>query len=199
MINVKTLSKLNEARCKLVELNLKKTGENTFSKYKYYKLEDFLPHVLNICKEVKLTPIISFKPEQAILSIYDTELEDSVIEFMCDDAKCTVKGAMDIQNEGAKQTYLKRYLYMNAFEIAETDTVEETAQENAQAAGGDMYRQELINKLTGFGLTVAKLVAYKGSLENIPTDYLEDQVRKFEEKAAKIAAEEAAKQEVVNG
>ena len=183
-LNVKTLAKLSDARLRISKAGLKKSGKNTFSKYEYYELKDFLPKVLEVCKEVGLCPVVTFGAEQTKLTVYDTENEDSSVEFFCESVNALVKGALDIQNEGAKQTYLKRYLYMTAFEIAESDTVEIDATETAKVAGNDLHRAELLNELKKYGLTVEKLVAYKGSLDNIPTEYLEDQLKKKKEREA---------------
>ena len=120
-LNVKTLAKLSDARVQVSQSGLKKSGRNTFSNYDYYELKDFLPKILEVCKSVGLCPIVTFGAEQTKLTIYDTTEPDSFIEFCCDSVKALVKGAADIQNEGAKQTYLRRYLYMTAFEIAEAD------------------------------------------------------------------------------
>lgn len=180
-VNPKTLAKLTKARVLISKANLKKTGSNDFAKYRYYQLEDFLPEVMKVCEEVGLCPVATYGTETTSLSVYDTEIEDSYIRFYCDSVKALVRGAVDVQNEGARQTYLRRYLYMTAFEIAEEDTVEVDAQLKDEAAGQDMYRAELLNKLAKYGLTIQKLTAYKGSLANIPTDYLESQLRKREE------------------
>ncbi len=183
-MNTKTLAKLSQARVEICKAGLKKSGNNTFSHYDYYELKDILPKILEVCNNLHLCPIVQFGSERTTLTVYDTEVEDSGIEFSCDSIRAIVKGAADIQNEGAKQTYLRRYLYMAAFEIAEADTVEIDAKETAEHAGGDMRRQELLNELKKYGLTVQKLVAYKGSLENIPTEYLEDQLKKRKEREA---------------
>lgn len=192
-LNVKTLAKLSDARVQVSQSGLKKSGRNTFSNYDYYELKDFLPKILEVCKSVGLCPIVTFGAEQTKLTIYDTTEPDSSIEFCCDSVRALVKGAADIQNEGAKQTYLRRYLYMTAFEIAEADTVEVDAADKAKVAAGDMHRMELLTELAKYGLTVEKLTAYKGSIDNIPTEYLEDQLNKRKAKeAAKQNAQEAA-------
>ncbi len=192
-MNVKTLAKLQRARVEISNSELKKSGKNDFAKYQYFELKDFLPTVMNVCGKNNLCPIVTFGDDKSTLTIYDTEIEDSSIEFSCPSIRAIVKGAADIQNEGARQTYLKRYLYMTAFEIAETDTVEVDASLTDEVAGGDMHRAEILNELKKFGLTIEKLTAYKGPLAGIPTEYLEGQLaRKLKEKEAAEKAEPAS-------
>ena len=55
-----------------------------------------------------------------------TNLDDVEIElFKKETAECKLSGAQQIQNLGGKSTYMKRYMYMDVFEINENDAVEE--------------------------------------------------------------------------
>lgn len=63
--------------------------------------------------------------EYAHLVIHDVETGDE-LEFTKETANCALHGgAQAIQNLGAKTTYMKRYMYMDAFEIVENDKIEE--------------------------------------------------------------------------
>lgn len=62
--------------------------------------------------------------EYAYLEV--TDIESGEIElFKKRTANVNVQGAQPIQNLGGKSTYMKRYMYMDVFEINENDTVEE--------------------------------------------------------------------------
>lgn len=115
--------KLAEARVKLLEIELKKTGYNKFSNYEYYELSDFLPAINRINFELKMVSIFIPGAEKSTLTFYDCESDES-IEFSIDRCQVNIKGAANIQNLGGEQTYLRRYLYLNAYEISETDTVD---------------------------------------------------------------------------
>lgn len=115
--------KLQDARCELQEMNLKKSGNNKYSGYMYYELGDFLPEINNLMKKYKLFSDISFG-ELAVLTITNTEKPDEKITFTSTIAEANLKGCHPIQNLGAIQTYLRRYLYMNAFEIVEHDLLD---------------------------------------------------------------------------
>ena len=62
--------------------------------------------------------------EFAHLLVTDVESGDT-IEFTKETAACSLSGAQPIQNLGSKTTYMKRYMYMDAFEIVEGDKIEE--------------------------------------------------------------------------
>lgn len=115
--------KLAEARVKLQEIEIKKTGYNKFSNYEYYELGDFLPHINKINFELKMVSIFIPGSEKSTLTFFDCESEET-IEFSIDRCQVNIKGAANIQNLGGEQTYLRRYLYLNAYEISETDIVD---------------------------------------------------------------------------
>lgn len=62
--------------------------------------------------------------EFAHLLVTDVESQET-LEFTKETANCTLSGAQPIQNLGSKSTYMKRYMYMDAFEIVESDKIEE--------------------------------------------------------------------------
>jgi hypothetical protein len=116
---------LRDARIKLQNTELKKSGHNKFAGYKYFELGDFLPEIQNICASLGLCGVISFNHEMAFLQIVDTEDGTSVM-FTSPMSSAALKGCHDVQNLGAVQTYLRRYLWVNAFEIVEHDALEAT-------------------------------------------------------------------------
>lgn len=104
--------------------NLKKSGKNTYSKYDYYNLSDFLPQVNQLMVDNKVTSVITFDKEFAKLTLIDCEKPDARIEFTSPMASAQLKGVHEIQNLGAVETYQRRYLYMVAFEIVEADVLD---------------------------------------------------------------------------
>lgn len=122
--------KLAQARVKLQEKDLKKSGCNSFSKYDYFELKDFLPEVNRIFNEMGLCGVVSFTEQLATLTLYDSDSE-AKIEFTSPMKEASLKGCHDIQNLGAVETYQRRYLYMMALEIVEGDVLDEnTGNEN---------------------------------------------------------------------
>ena len=72
--------KMQKAKVDLQKKDLKKTGVNKFSNYKYYELGDFMPAINEICLELKLFTQVNFDKENAILTIINTEKTDEKLE-----------------------------------------------------------------------------------------------------------------------
>ena len=113
--------KLQEMRVELQKMNIKKSGKNKFAGYDYYELGDILPPINELQSKYKTCSFINFDSEKATLTIINTEKTEEKIEFTCPMTSISLKGAHDVQNMGALQTYNRRYLYMNCFEIVEND------------------------------------------------------------------------------
>ena len=128
--------KLQEARILLQNTKLNKSGKNKFAGYEYFELGDFLPQIQNICKNVGLCGMVSFTADTAYLTIHDTDGE-GFTTFTSPMSSAALKGCHDVQNLGAVQTYLRRYLWTNAFEIVEHDALDATtgAVEPAKKSG----------------------------------------------------------------
>lgn len=117
------LKKLMQARIKLQGMKLKKTGVNEFARYKYFELGDFLPQVQEIFNDLGLAGVVSYRKEDADLTI--TCLNDnSTVVITTPMAGASLKGCHDVQNLGAIQTYIRRYLWVTALEIVENDAID---------------------------------------------------------------------------
>ena len=115
--------KLQEARIMLQNTKLQKSGHNKFAGYYYFELGDFLPAIQLICHNMGICGYVTFYTDIAILTLVDTE-DGSQVEFKSPMSSAALKGCHDVQNLGAVQTYLRRYLWVNAFEIVEHDALE---------------------------------------------------------------------------
>lgn len=116
--------KLNAARAKFHSIELKKSGHNKFAGYKYFELGDFIVPALAIFQEVGLTSIISFGTEKAGMLIVNNENPDEMIIVESPMSSAALKGCHEVQNLGAVQTYLRRYLWVAALEIVEHDALD---------------------------------------------------------------------------
>jgi hypothetical protein len=122
-------TKLNEARSKFHELKLTKTGENTFAKYKYFELGDFLIPALKVFNEVGLCAVVSFETDVASMTIVDLNSPGSnpeKIVITSPMGSAALKGCHEVQNIGAVETYQRRYLWVAALEIVEHDALDAT-------------------------------------------------------------------------
>ena len=133
--------KVQRVRSELVKLNLKKTGKNTYSNFTYYELGDFLPTLNKLMDQVGLCTrfVIQSKKtdtnEKAVLEVFNSRKPEEKIVFYSDTAEVEIGkkkdgsgGADRIQNLGGKITYMRRYLLMIAFEIVESDIVDQKDQ-----------------------------------------------------------------------
>lgn len=116
--------KIQRARVELQRKELKQTGLNKYSNYKYFELGDFLPYVNDICDKVGLYCEFQFEANLATLSIYDCDNPDSFRRWTTPIEIATLKGCSSLQNIGGTQSYARRYLYLMAFEISEGDSVD---------------------------------------------------------------------------
>jgi hypothetical protein len=121
--------KLQKARVNLQNAELKKSGHNTFAGFKYFELADFLPTINSIFFELGLCSVFSIENNEAVMRIIDTEhggtiffrspIADAVSRVTIDGGKSPA-----IQALGSQHTYLRRYLFLNALEITEHDSVD---------------------------------------------------------------------------
>lgn len=119
-------AKLLEARKQFSEAGVKKTGINRYAEYKYFTLDDIIPVKQQIFKKLRLADYISFGPETAVLTIVDCDNPGDKIEFASQLAPDESLIKNPIQKVGAIQTYVRRYLYMLALDIIESDGIEAT-------------------------------------------------------------------------
>lgn len=124
--------KLQAIRAEIVNEGTKKSGNNAFSGYSYFELDDFLPGVMLKFAKYGLCPVISYPSrESAMLTIYNADKPDELIQFTSPMGTANLKACHDAQNLGAAETYARRYLYIAALELTEHDALE-----NTQASSG---------------------------------------------------------------
>ena len=116
--------KLQIARIQLQGKTLSKSGNNKFAGYKYFELGDFLPAIQEIFDGLGLCGVVSFGKEEANLTIVDTENPADRIVISSPMSSAALKGCHEVQNLGAVQTYLRRYLWVTAMEIVEHDALD---------------------------------------------------------------------------
>jgi len=118
--------KLNVARDEFHQAKLKKSGHNKFANYYYFELGDFVIPALEIFKQIGLTSIISFGKDEASMTIVNNDKPEEKIVLTSPMSSAALKGCHEVQNLGAVQTYLRRYLWVAALEIVEHDALDGT-------------------------------------------------------------------------
>jgi hypothetical protein len=126
-------TKLMAARLALQATKLTKSGQNTFSGYSYFELGDFLPAVQTIFAANGLCGVVSFGETMAELRIVDTDEAGGSIVIESPMSTAALKGCHAVQQLGAVQTYLRRYLWVTAMEIVEHDALANTKPDTRDA------------------------------------------------------------------
>lgn len=131
--NMSIWKKIQVVKERLLQANLKKSGENKFSGFKYYELSDFTPTIIRLCNEVGLFTKFTFNNEEARLTVINCDKPDQKEEYTSPMRELQLKGCNDIQALGGVETYSRRYLYMSAFDIVENDMFDAVAGKEEKA------------------------------------------------------------------
>jgi len=115
--------KLMQVRVDLARKGLQRSGHNKFAGYKYFELGDFIPQAMDLFLKNDLCGIVSYSSDEATLTITDVE-DGTCVVIHSPMATAALKGAHDIQNLGAVESYQRRYLWMTALELTETDPID---------------------------------------------------------------------------
>jgi len=136
--------KLSEARAEFHTLKLKKTGHNKFAGYFYFELGDFLIPALEVFRKHGLCAHISFGVDVAVMKIVDLDTSEA-IEITSPMSTAALKGCHEVQNLGAVQTYLRRYLWVAALEIVEHDAIDASQPIEKQALKHSPVTADLVD------------------------------------------------------
>lgn len=163
MANPKNVyQKLLEARVLFMEEDVKKSGKNMKMSYKYFELQDIVPVATPIFQKVGLLPVVTFDNDSAVMTIFNVDNPGEFVIFtspMRDiepiiSTKTGGEVTNAIQRLGSVETYQRRYLYMVALDIVESDSIEPNTGDNPppapkpQAPATPEQRQEVTKTLT---------------------------------------------------
>ena len=126
--------KMNAARLRFQNAGVKMSGRNSFANYSYFELSDILPVVNKAAVELGFTCVVRFGKEEATLEVIDCAKPDEKITFASPMSSAQLKGCHEVQNLGAVESYVRRYLYLTAFEIVESDCLDMTMNPQAGQA-----------------------------------------------------------------
>lgn len=122
--------KLLAARAKFLEADIQKTGKNMHLSFKYFELDDIVPTATRIFSEVGLIPIVNFTADVATMTIVNTDNPwEETIKFEAPFnqiapivSNAGKQATNEMQALGSSITYMRRYLYMIALDICESDS-----------------------------------------------------------------------------
>lgn len=149
--------KLLKARAMFLEADVKKTGKNMHLSFKYFELEDIVPTATRIFGEVGIVPLVNFTADTATMTIVNTDNPEETVTFVSpfnQIAPIVSNTGKQATNEmmalGSSITYMRRYLYMIALDICESDGIDANAGVPAPKAppATPEQRQEVKQELT---------------------------------------------------
>lgn len=118
----------------LGNMEIKKSGRNTYSNYDYMELDDFLPYLRSLFVKYRVCTEFSMDSENkiAILNLKDCDSETNLVFTMPYETP-EIKATNQMQKIGGAATYCRRYLLINAFDIAESDMLDSQHVDNSKS------------------------------------------------------------------
>lgn len=153
--------KLNACRLAFKSAKVAKSGKNTYAGYDYFELDDILNAIIPICNENNCVTIVNFSQETAILTFHDCESGQDIV-FTSPMSTATLKGCHEVQNLGAVESYIKRYLYQNCFEIAEPDACDRTMGKPDEATKAKNFENFVIKYCSADAKTCMAILQFHG-------------------------------------
>ena len=184
--------KLIEARKRFLDAGIKKTGVNRYAEYKYFTLDEIIPAKQEIFRDLGLADVISFGSEVATLTIFNIAdpLDHIVFTSQLAPDESMIKNP--IQKVGAIQTYVRRYLYLLALDIIESDGIEATTgNPEGQGDEPDVIRPKKSNRPK----TEGERKEIKEDLIDQGGDATETQIKAIKNGLKKLRAKDSDKYE----
>lgn len=109
------------------EIRVSKEGKNDFKGFSYFKPDDIAREIVPLLEKHELILFFDmpFNKDKGMyegkLSIMETGTSTAKVEMQFDIPLTSVQGASEAQNAGATLTYCKRYMIMNAFNLADNE------------------------------------------------------------------------------
>lgn len=166
----------------LNKTKLNKSGNNKHMGFKYFKLDDFLPTLNDLMLKEEIGDMVTTefndKSQRYEICLYLFKGEEKqrysmpFNEYETPLAKSGNKTMQDVQYIGALKSYYRRYLYVDAFGIADGEIVDEMdnndvskPQPNQHSSLGGLSEEEATNQATKLGLD--KLIKSLEKPENV--------------------------------
>lgn len=195
--------KLIKAREQFLNSDIQKTGKNMHLSFKYFELDDIVPTAIRIFATVGLAPVVNFTSDTATMTIVNTDNPEDTVSFTAPFnqiapivSNAGKQATNEMQALGSSITYMRRYLYMIALDICESDSIDAnlgageaptpTAPAEKKAPATPEQRQEVKQELTApeDNATQLQLKGLKAVLKK-----LKDAQPDKEEMIAKIAVQ----------
>lgn len=183
--------KLLKARAMFLEADVKKSGKHMKLTFKYFELDDIVPTAIRVFGEVGLIPVVNFTADTATMTIIDTDNPEDSVSFTApfNQGEPIVSNAGNqvtsaIQALGASITYMRRYLYMIALDICESD-------------GIDSGEHDAPPEKPGVPATAAERAETKNTLTNSKGNASGLQIKQLKNVLKKLKEADPSKEEMI--
>lgn len=113
-----------DIRVPISKATLRKTGKNKHLGYDYFTLEDFLPQATELIAKAGLCTVFNIGYDPNGIETATLTVTDGIDRIVFTIPTAEVPHQEGIFETGSKNTYCKRYLYMNLLELTEPDVAE---------------------------------------------------------------------------
>jgi hypothetical protein len=126
-------ARMSAIKAELAKIEIKKSGRNTYAGFKYHELQDFMVHINQLNQKHGVNDLVEIDEDKKECRITLINVDDKddfyVVSVPYREAQMLGKGGTPsnvdmIQRMGSTITYNRRYLYMTAYNIVESDSVD---------------------------------------------------------------------------
>lgn len=177
------MQRVLKARKEIMESGISK--DKSGFKFKYVDLPQIETKVNEACFNNDIFVWFDFSDGKATLKLFDARTEAEPFVVSVEPKAVDMKGQQPIQDTGAMITYMRRYLYMTAFQISEHDMIDNNVPAQSEASeeteanpedGLDDERRnllELIRKMDPKAPEKMLAMQKKDSFAEIPLEYFQ--------------------------
>jgi hypothetical protein len=126
-------ARMSAIKAELAKIEIKKSGHNKFAGFKYHELQDFMVHINQLNQKHGVNDLVEIDEDkkECRITLINVDVKDDfyVVSVPYREAQMLGKGGTPsnvdmIQRMGSTITYNRRYLYMTAYNIVESDSVD---------------------------------------------------------------------------
>lgn len=118
--------KLSFAKKMFSDCSVVKTGKNAFQKFEYFELKDIMPPIIDIFCDLMLSTKFTFNvDDKTSLKIEDCETGQYTLFSIPTPKNDGGNSNKQIQDIGKLSTYTRRYTFLIALDIVETDEIDQ--------------------------------------------------------------------------
>ena len=170
MSDINIYSKINTIKTELSKTELKKTGHNKHLNFKYHELSDFLGAITRLNQENGVHENITMNNDIATLTLTNVDKPSEQVTITIPFVMADMQPKNDgIQKLGASLTYLRRYLYVQAYAITEHEIVD--AQDQSTTTISDKENQQAQQKLLSWLVNESDEDTAQTIIDNVLKEY----------------------------